>query len=122
MKLANSEAPKKRGGRAGRDNGSATAATPAERENGAADRRALLDALEAVADGDFSVRLPGDWTGLDGKIADRFNDIVAANQKMAEELARVGQVVGREGKTRQRMRFDRVRTARGARCRSRSTR
>ena len=33
-------------------------------------RRALLAALTAVADGDFSVRLPGDWTGLDGKIAD----------------------------------------------------
>ena len=30
-----------------------------------------------------------------------------ANQKMAEELARVGQVVGAQGKTRQRMRFDR---------------
>ena len=71
------------------------------------DRRALMTALQAVADGDFSVRLPGDWTGLEGKIADRFNDIVAANQKMAEELARVGQVVGREGKTRQRMRFAR---------------
>ena len=60
-----------------------------------------------MADGDFSVRLPGDWTGLDGKIADRFNDIVAANHKMAKELARVGQVVGRQGKTRQRMSFDR---------------
>ena len=69
--------------------------------------RALLDALQAVADGDFSVRLPGDWTGVEGKIADCFNDIVAANQKMAKELARVGQAVGREGKTRQRMRFDR---------------
>ena len=68
------------------------------------DRRALLNALQALADGDFSVRLPGDWTGLDGKIADRFNEIVAANQKMAGELARAGQVVGRDGKTRQRMR------------------
>ena len=68
------------------------------------DRRALLNALQAVADGDFSVRLPVDWTGLDGKIADRFNEIVTANQKMACELARVRQVVGREGKTRQRMR------------------
>ena len=40
---------------------------------------ALLRAMQAVANGDFSVRLPGDWTGLDGKIADTFNDIVAAN-------------------------------------------
>ncbi len=71
------------------------------------DRRALLYALQAVADGDFSVRLPGDWSGLEGKIADRFNKIVAANQQMAGELARVGQVVGRKGMTRQRVRFAR---------------
>ena len=38
---------------------------------------------------------------------DRFNEIVSANHKMAKELARVGQVVGRQGKTRQRMAFDR---------------
>ena len=49
--------------------------------------------------GDFSVRLPGDQTGLSGKIADTFNEIVAANERMANQLARVGQVVGREGKT-----------------------
>ncbi|WP_172428498.1 HAMP domain-containing protein [Azospirillum brasilense] len=55
--------------------------------------------------GDFSVRLPGDWVGLGGKIADTFNEIVAANQRMATQLERVGQVVGREGKTRQRVKF-----------------
>ena len=55
--------------------------------------------------GDFSVRLPGDRTGLAGKIADTFNEIVAANQRMAQQLERVGQVVGREGKTRQRVKF-----------------
>ena len=40
-----------------------------------------------------------------GKIADTFNDIVTANQQMAQELKRVGQVVGKEGRTRERMRF-----------------
>ena len=50
-----------------------------------------------MRDGDFSVRLPGDRTGLDGKIADTFNDIVAANDQMAQELERVGQVVGQGG-------------------------
>ena len=69
------------------------------------DHRVLLAALQAVADGDFSVRLPGHWTGLDGKIADRFNEIVASNQQMARELARVGEVVGKQGKTQQRVRF-----------------
>jgi HAMP domain-containing protein len=55
--------------------------------------------------GDFSVRLPSHHTGLAGKIADAFNDIVLANERMAEELEHVGQVVGREGKTRTRVRF-----------------
>ena len=43
---------------------------------------------------------PGAWVGVEGKLADTFNDIVAANQQMAQELRRVGQVVGKEGRTR----------------------
>jgi len=70
------------------------------------DRRQLLHALQRVRSGDFSVQLPGELTGLDGKIADAFNEIVAANHKIAEELRRIGQVVGREGKTRERAQFD----------------
>src|SRR5262249_15135300 len=69
------------------------------------DQHALLQAMQAMRLGDFSVRLPGDQTGLSGKIADTFNEIVAANERMANQLARVGQVVGRDGKTRQRVRF-----------------
>ena len=56
---------------------------------------ALLGAMQAVKNGDFSVRLPGDWTGLDGKIADTFNEIVTANASMARELERVG-TIGRQ--------------------------
>ncbi|MGE5366854.1 MAG: HAMP domain-containing protein, partial [Betaproteobacteria bacterium] len=55
--------------------------------------------------GDFSVRMAGDRVGLIGKIADTFNDIVATNQRMAQQLERVGQVVGREGRTKQRVRL-----------------
>ena len=55
--------------------------------------------------GDFSVRMDGAGAGLEGKIADTFNDIVAANQQMAQQLERVGQVVGREGKTKQRVKL-----------------
>ncbi len=61
----------------------------------------LLGALLAMRDGDFSVRLPRDWTGLNGKVADTFNEIVASNARMAAELERVGNVVGKQGKTRQ---------------------
>ena len=66
---------------------------------------AILASLQTMRDGDFTVRLPGAWTGLPGKIADTFNEIVAANQHMADELKRVGQVVGKEGRTRERTRF-----------------
>ncbi|HET6184481.1 MAG TPA: HAMP domain-containing protein [Acetobacteraceae bacterium] len=65
----------------------------------------LLLALERVRSGDFSVRLPINQAGTAGRIADRFNEIVAANERMAEQLELVGQVVGREGRTRQRVRF-----------------
>ncbi len=76
------------------------------RSNGLADgMHELLHALQAMRIGDFSVRLPSDRTGLEGKIADTFNEIIAANQRMASELAHVGQVVGREGKTRSRVKF-----------------
>src|SRR5580692_4604809 len=65
----------------------------------------LLQALQAMRVGDFSVRMAGDRVGIMGKIADTFNDIVATNQRMAKQVERVGQVVGREGKTRQRIRI-----------------
>src|SRR5689334_5244298 len=73
----------------------------------------ILATLQTMRAGDFSVRLPGSWTGLAGKIADTFNDIVAVNQQMAHELRRVGQVVGKEGKTRERARFHESRGAWG---------
>src|SRR4249920_2135656 len=67
----------------------------------------LVSALQAMRDGDFSVRLPGDKKSLAGKVADTFNDIVLANRRMAQELERVGRSVGKEGKTSQRIRFER---------------
>jgi HAMP domain-containing protein len=69
------------------------------------DSSALLEALLAMRRGDFSVRMRSDLTGITGKIADSFNDIVAANQKIAAQLENVGQVVGRDGRTSTRVRF-----------------
>jgi len=71
------------------------------------DLRKLLRALQAVRDGDFSVRLPSDRTGLAGKIADTFNDIVNSNERLARELDRAGQIVGKDGRTRHRVAIDR---------------
>jgi HAMP domain-containing protein/CheY-like chemotaxis protein/signal transduction histidine kinase len=73
----------------------------------------ILAGLQTMRDGDFSVRLPVAWTGLQGKIADTFNDIIAANEQMARELRRVGLAVGKEGKTRERTRFQQLRGAWG---------
>ncbi|HLW99326.1 MAG TPA: HAMP domain-containing protein [Candidatus Acidoferrales bacterium] len=73
----------------------------------------ILTTLVSMRDGDFSVRLPDSWTGMAGKLADTFNEIVAANQQMAHELKRVGQAVGKEGRTRERIRFHESRGAWG---------
>src|ERR1041384_7291043 len=66
---------------------------------------AFLFALQAMRAGDFSVRMSGDYEGIAGKIADTFNEIVAANERMSKELERAGEVVGREGKTRHRVKL-----------------
>ena len=73
--------------------------------NGSVVLHELLRALQAMRVGDFSVRLPVNAGGVEGKIADTFNEIVAANQTLAKQLEGVGQVVGREGRTRKRVKL-----------------
>jgi HAMP domain-containing protein/signal transduction histidine kinase len=65
--------------------------------------RQLLFAMQSFKEGNFSVRLPSDLTGVEGKIADAFNDIVTLAERRARETARVSHMVGREGKLKQRM-------------------
>ncbi|MEH2114202.1 HAMP domain-containing protein [Nostoc sp.] len=62
------------------------------------DLNQLLRTLNAVKNGDFSTRMPIDHTGVAGKIADTLNDIIDQNERMAAELQRIGNVVGKEGK------------------------
>src|SRR5947209_1569162 len=66
------------------------------------DAKQLLTALMAFKRGDFSARLPDEWTGLAGKIAGTFNDVIAINQRMTKEVERIGRVVGKEGRITQR--------------------
>src|SRR5436190_1805329 len=66
------------------------------------DTRQLLSALMVFKRGDFSARLPEDWTGVAGKIADTFNDVIRTNQRMTQELERIVRVVGKEGRITQR--------------------
>src|SRR5438270_12024570 len=84
-----------------------TAPRPPAAENGSRlngdrlDEKQLLSALTAFKRGDFSVRLPDDWTGLGGKIADTFNDVISTNQRLAREPERIGQLVGKAGRISQ---------------------
>src|SRR5919204_29796 len=58
---------------------------------------ALLGALTALKRGKSGVRLPIEWTGVEGKVADAFNEVVELNERMAGELARLGRVAGKLG-------------------------
>ena len=66
------------------------------------DMKLLLAGLIALRQGDTSFRLPEEWTGLPGKIADVFNDVVSLNDRMTQELGHLSRVVGKEGKLKQR--------------------
>jgi HAMP domain-containing protein/signal transduction histidine kinase/CheY-like chemotaxis protein len=66
--------------------------------------RNLLEAMVRFRNGDFSSSMPSDLTGVEGKIADVFNDILAVSARRSAETARVCHVVGKEGKLKERMR------------------
>jgi len=63
----------------------------------------LLGVLAAVKGGDFTARMPLDWTGMSGKVADAVNEIIVANQVLETELARVARAIGQQGKLSQRV-------------------
>jgi HAMP domain-containing protein/CheY-like chemotaxis protein/signal transduction histidine kinase len=66
--------------------------------------RNLLEALVRFRNGDFSAGMPADLLGIEGKIADVFNDILLVSARRTAETARVCHVVGKEGKLKERMR------------------
>src|SRR5215831_4867098 len=66
------------------------------------DREQLLAALTSLKRGSFEIRLPEHWIGLNGKIADAFNEVVELNQRMSQELERLSQAVGKEGRIAER--------------------
>jgi hypothetical protein len=69
------------------------------------DEVVLLSVVSDVRNGNFSVRMPLEWTGVAGKIADRLNEVIEANQTLETELARVSRVVGKECRLSQRIAF-----------------
>ena len=59
--------------------------------------------LMPESNGEPLVRLPVEWTGVSGKVADAFNEVVEMNERMADELGRLSRSVGKEGKLSQRL-------------------
>jgi len=61
------------------------------------DNRQLLQVLNAVRQGDFSVRMPVDLLGINGKICDAVNDIISLNAILMEELLLARNTIGKQG-------------------------
>jgi HAMP domain-containing protein/signal transduction histidine kinase/DNA-binding response OmpR family regulator len=83
----------------GHPNGATNGATE-HHLNGSGEQ--ILAALIACKKGDCQIRLPYSWSGIPGKIADAFNDVMDLNSRMQTELVRLKRVVGKEGKLKQR--------------------
>ncbi|MCU7549059.1 HAMP domain-containing protein [Chitinophagaceae bacterium LB-8] len=66
--------------------------------NDALDSRELLRILCEVRSGNFSVRMPVDKTGIDGKICDTLNEIISLNEILMQELTKAGIEIGKKGK------------------------
>src|ERR1700723_3288830 len=72
-------------------------------EAAAARSRPLFTDMMELPDGDFSARLPADWPGMDGRIAEAFNQSLAHEGRISREVARLSVTVGKEGRLKQRM-------------------
>ncbi len=73
---------------------------------GGLDHPQLLNALIALKQGNFTVRMPPDQTGIEGKIADTLNEVLDRHERLTKEIHRISTVVGKEGKTSQRAACD----------------
>jgi len=71
----------------------------------------LLDALNAFKQGDFTVRMPVQEGSLICEIAKIFNDVISLKERMVDEIARIGKIVGEEGRLTERATLD---TAKGS--------
>ena len=62
----------------------------------------LVEVLKAMKHGDFSVRFEYSRHGVLSRAGELLNDIIGLNEHTSTELARVGRVVGQEGKMHER--------------------
>src|SRR5690349_10991010 len=67
------------------------------------DGKLLLQVLSEVKNGNFSVRLPVDETGINGKIYDTLNEIISLNEDIMREFDRAAITIGKQGKLNHRL-------------------
>ncbi|MBC7381937.1 MAG: HAMP domain-containing protein [Bacteroidia bacterium] len=70
---------------------------------GGISNKELLIVLSEVKNGNFTVRMPIDQIGINGKICDTLNEIISLNEKMMEEFTHAGNTIGKQGKLTQRI-------------------
>src|SRR6266550_3799268 len=66
----------------------------------AIDHKVALRVLASVQRGDFSARMPTEWSGSAGKVAAAINDIIESNQRLEREIRRLNRNVGKEGQVK----------------------
>ncbi len=71
--------------------------------NSDAGHRRLLRVLTEIRNGNFSVRMPFDQIGLNGKICDTLNEIIELNERMIQEFTKAGQIIGKQGRLNRRI-------------------
>jgi HAMP domain-containing protein/CheY-like chemotaxis protein len=67
------------------------------------DHRQLLGALRAFRRGEFDTRLPDHLEGVDGQIAEAFNELNQFAEALRTDVVELRQTVGREGRTHRRL-------------------
>jgi HAMP domain-containing protein/CheY-like chemotaxis protein len=70
----------------------------------ALDHRQILSVLRAFKRGDFTIKMREDLVGVDGQIADTFNEIVEMVKTIRDEANDVSGSVGKQGQAAKRMR------------------
>ena len=67
------------------------------------DAPGLLRVLSEIRNGNFSVRMPIDKLGINGKICDTLNDIISLNEILVEELTIARNTIGKQGRLNHRV-------------------
>jgi HAMP domain-containing protein/signal transduction histidine kinase/DNA-binding response OmpR family regulator len=72
----------------------------------------LAHVLDQVRNGNFSVRMPANGIGINGKVCDTLNEIISLNEMLVHELNRASITIGKQGRLNHRVELPR--SARGA--------